>query len=57
MNAYDDLDRTLAAWFESDSLPGAPAGCLECDDRSDPSRPATARVAGWRREPLARGAG
>ena len=29
MNAYDDLDRTLAAWFESDSLPGAPAGRLE----------------------------
>ncbi len=29
MTAYDDLDRALAAWFESDSLPGAPAGRLE----------------------------
>jgi len=29
MTAYDDLDRTLAAWFESDSLPIAPAGRLE----------------------------
>ena len=29
MTAYDDLDRTLAAWFESDALPGAPAGRLE----------------------------
>jgi Tol biopolymer transport system component len=29
MTAYDDLDRTLAAWFESDALAPAPAGRLD----------------------------